>query len=118
MKDDFRIFSTFISFRGICHEVVAQVTVESSTSSIIKSKREPKVTFIDQLGTIGGTLGLFTGMSILSMIEVVLFLLKLLRSMFKGTNNKPVMDKIMQIFVFFTQIIQNKRDFFMKTWST
>jgi hypothetical protein len=49
---------------------------------VTKSARETRVTFIDQLGTIGGTLGLFTGISILSMIEIVVFLFTLLRSFF------------------------------------
>ena len=52
---------------------VAIVSVESPTNTITKSARDVRVTFIDQLGTIGGTLGLFTGMSILSMVEIAFF---------------------------------------------
>jgi uncharacterized membrane protein len=64
--------SNFISF----------VTIESPTSSVIRSKRESyTVSFNDQMGTIGGTLGLFTGMSVLSFVEIIFLLLIL----FTGT---------------------------------
>ena len=59
------------------------VSVESPTSTVAKSAREPRVTFMDKLGTIGGTLGLFTGMSLLSMIEIVFFLYAFLKSCLK-----------------------------------
>ena len=65
------------------HRFVGMVSVESPTSTVTKSAREPRVTFIDQLGTIGGTLGLFTGMSVLSMVEVVFFLVTFFKSCFK-----------------------------------
>ena len=52
---------------------VSMVSIESPTDSVTKSERDVRVKFIDQLGTIGGTLGLFTGMSILSIIEVAFF---------------------------------------------
>ena len=72
---------------SLCYQFVekfiAMVSVESPTSSVAKSAREPRVTFMDQLGTIGGTLGLFTGMSLLSMIEIVFFLYAFLRSFSK-----------------------------------
>ena len=72
---------------SLCYQFVekfiAMVNVESPTSSVAKSAREPRVTFMDQLGTIGGTLGLFTGMSLLSMIEIVFFLHAFLKSFSK-----------------------------------
>ena len=68
--------ATRLSNGSLCKEYVTKyvvlISVESPTSSIVKSKRESyTVTFNDQMGTIGGTLGLFTGMSILSIIEVI-----------------------------------------------
>ena len=69
--------------RNFISKFVALVSVESPTDSITKSAREIRVTLIDQIGTIGGTLGLFTGMSILSMVEVAFFLVKFIRSFFK-----------------------------------
>ena len=72
---------------------VAMVNVESPTSSVIKSSRETRVTFLDQLGTIGGTLGLFTGMSILSMVEVGFFIISFFRGCWKkdkkNKKNEP-----------------------------
>ena len=72
---------------SLCYQFVekfiAMVSVESPTSTVAKSAREPRVTFMDQLGTIGGTLGLFTGMSLLSMIEILFFLYAFLKSCFK-----------------------------------
>ena len=67
---------------------VAMITVESPTSTVTKSAREPRVTFIDQLGTVGGTLGLFTGMSILSIFELFFFLI----TFFKSCCNIENMD--------------------------
>ena len=59
---------------------VSLVSVSSPTASVMKSVRDKRFTFNDQLGTIGGTLGLFTGMSILSMIEVFIFVFVLAKS--------------------------------------
>ena len=70
---------------SLCYQFVekfiAMVSVENPTSSVAKSAREPRVTFMDQLGTIGGTLGLFTGMSMLSLIEVAFFLYAYFKSL-------------------------------------
>ena len=69
--------------RNFISNFVALVSVESPTDSITKSAREIRVTLIDQIGTVGGTLGLFTGMSILSMVEIGFFLVKFVMSFFK-----------------------------------
>ena len=50
-------------------KIIAMVSVESPASTVAKSARESRVTFMDQLGTIWDTLDLFTGMSLLIMIE-------------------------------------------------
>ena len=52
---------------------VTFVSISSPTTSVMRTVRDKRFTFNDQLGTIGGTLGLFTGMSVLSMIEVFFF---------------------------------------------
>ena len=56
---------------------VAIVTIETPVDTVIKSKRIARTTFNDQLAVVGGTLGLFTGISILSMVEVLCFCLTL-----------------------------------------
>ena len=60
---------------------VAFVTVETLVDTVIKSKRIARITFNDQLAVVGGTLGLFSGISILSMVEVLCFCLTLTKRM-------------------------------------
>ena len=59
------------------------VSVESPSTSVISSRREKRFSFFDQLGTIGGTLGLFTGMSLLSIADVLLFSYTVIKSIMK-----------------------------------
>ena len=69
--------ATSLSNGSLCmhylRNYVSFVSVESPTKSITKSMRDKRASFIDQLGTIGGTLGVCAGMSVLSMIEVLVF---------------------------------------------
>ena len=53
---------------------VSFVSVESPTESVFKSQLDKRVYFIDQLGVIGGNLGLCVGMSVLGMCEAVMCL--------------------------------------------
>ena len=53
---------------------VAYVNVYSPSTGIIMTKRDKAVSFFDQLGTVGGTFGLFVGTSLLSFAEVVIFI--------------------------------------------
>lgn len=63
----------------LCQDYVSKyisiVTVETPVNSVVKAKRVARITFNDKLAAIGGTLGLFSGISILSMVEVVCFCL-------------------------------------------
>ena len=54
---------------------IAKITMEISEPTVTNVQRDIKVTFVDQLGTIGGTLGLFCGLSIVSLLELVYYLL-------------------------------------------
>ena len=85
--------ATRVSNGSLCKEYinnyVALLSVESPTNSIVKSKRESyTVTFNDQMGTIGGTLGLFTGMSLLSIIEVIFLFIILGKSLVQQIKEK------------------------------
>ena len=51
------------------------VSVESPTENVAKSHMDIRVSFNDQLGIIGGNLGLCVGMSLLGMCEVVMLIL-------------------------------------------
>ena len=53
------------------------VQIFFGTATYDKIEKDQKVTFEAQLGLIGGTMGLLTGFSILSAIEIVYFVLKL-----------------------------------------
>ena len=98
-----------------CHDFVknylAEISVGSSTSSVTKSVRSPRATFIDQLGIIGGNLGLFTGMSIFSIFEVVLFMFKLALSVCGGLTLKSIGEKFTIIaFEAFNKTKSSKQD--------
>ena len=54
---------------------VSFVSVESPTENVAKSQLDRSVSFDDQLGIIGGNLGLCVGMSVLGMCEVVMLIL-------------------------------------------
>ena len=55
--------------------------IHFDTSTYDKVDRDVKITLEAQLGLIGGTLGLLTGFSILSGVEIVYFLGKFLKSL-------------------------------------
>jgi hypothetical protein len=55
-----------------------------------ESRREQRDTFSDKLAVIGGTLGLFSGMSILSMVEIICLCLKVSR---RSWNRIPKQNK-------------------------
>ena len=66
---------------SLCEEYVknyvAFVDVYSPTSTVILTNRDKAVNFYIQLGTIGGTFGLFIGMSLLSFGEVAILLVSI-----------------------------------------
>ena len=57
---------------------VAIVTVETPTDEITKTLRDLKVTWMDKIGIIGGTLGLFTGVSMISIITIITKIYKMI----------------------------------------
>ena len=83
--------------RNFISKFVGIVIIESPTDSITKSARDVRITLIDQIGTIGGTLGLFTGMSILSLVEIVFFLVKFVKSFFNiEKSDLETVEKMVQ----------------------
>ena len=60
---------------------IFQIYLDSSTYDEIE--RDVKNSFEDQLGVLGGTMGLFTGFSILSGAEIIFFLVKLFFALFR-----------------------------------
>ena len=53
-----------------------QISMSTSTFDIIKKDRAAK--FVDQLSAIGGTMGLLTGFSLISGVEILYFLGKII----------------------------------------
>ena len=58
--------------------------MSTSTFDVIKKDRAAK--FVDQLSAIGGTMGLLTGFSLISGVEIVYFMGKIILKMMKRTK--------------------------------
>ncbi len=59
-------------------ETMAYVKFQLSGENIMHFKRELRVTLADKVASFGGTVGLFTGMSILSFCEIIFWVLRAL----------------------------------------
>ncbi len=58
-------------------ERMAYVNFQLGGKNVMRFKKELRVTLADQVANLGGTVGLFTGMSILSFCEIVFWLARL-----------------------------------------
>ena len=74
------------------------VQIYLDTATFDEIERDEKVKFTAALGLVGGTMGLLTGFSIISGIEVVFFLVKLI-SPFVVNFVKQKMDNLKRRFV-------------------
>ena len=63
------------------------------TNTYDEIQRNVRMTIPGMLGLIGGTMGLFTGFSILSAVEVLYYALKFLFCLKRTTNTKKKMSK-------------------------
>ena len=57
------------------------VEIYFNTATYDEIEKDRKVTFEAQLGVIGGTMGLLTGFSIISTVEVIYFIVKFFLSL-------------------------------------
>ena len=57
-------------------ESIAKVVVQIADPIVVQIKKGVRVTFPDQLAVIGGTMGLFTGASLMSIIETLFWMYK------------------------------------------
>ena len=62
------------------------MTIESPSESVFKSRLDKRTSFIDQLSLIGGTLGIYVGISVISMFEVMILILIILKSVAQDLN--------------------------------
>ena len=71
-----------ISFPGrVLPNIIQMVNIHLDTATYDEVEKAEKVTVEAALGLIGGTMGLFTGFSILSGVEIVYFLAKFFLSL-------------------------------------
>ena len=63
-----------------------QISMSTSTFDVIKKDRAAK--FVDQLSAIGGTMGLLTGFSLISGVEIIYFMVKIVLKMIKEKSSK------------------------------
>ncbi len=66
---------------------LSELTVEIAKPRVLEIVKDIKVTFPDMLGTIGGTIGLFTGLSLVSVIEVIYWVYRALMAYFSRSIN-------------------------------
>ena len=65
------------------------VQIYFDTATYDEIERDVKVTLEAQLGLIGGTMGLLTGFSILSGVEILYYIIILFMSVRSSSKNKP-----------------------------
>ena len=63
------------------------VRIYFDTPTFDRITKDRAAKFVDMLSAIGGTMGLLTGFSIISAVEIIYFLIKIV---FKGFQNKKV----------------------------
>ena len=66
-----------------------RIYFDAATFDIVTKDRANK--FVDMISAIGGTLGLFTGFSIISAFEIIYFGIKIILEIFREIINK---DKV------------------------
>ena len=71
-------------FKDLCEEInekdKATLIMKMEGSTFTKLKRSLRVSFTDKLGSIGGTLGLFSGFSLLAIVELIHWICKIMAS--------------------------------------
>ena len=67
---------------------LAVVKIRLATETYEESRQRIKMMLADKIASIGGTLGLFTGMSFLSLVEIVYWLSKCLFQTARGLKRE------------------------------
>ena len=63
------------------------IRIYFETPTFDRITKDQAAKFVDILSAIGGTMGLLTGFSIISGIEIIFFVVKMLLGLFKKKNN-------------------------------
>lgn len=69
---------------------VLAVNVFYSSSSYMKITEQPAITIYDLLPNVGGTMGLFVGISALSFVEIVEILIEMITFLVKKLTNRNI----------------------------
>ena len=88
MKNKLELQIIHIFFDTATFDKVRFLDIFSSLRSLMQVERDVKITLEGQLGVIGGTMGLFTGFSILSGVEIVYYIVKYLLARLKFRINQ------------------------------
>ena len=64
------------------------VRIYFDTTTFDKITKDRAAKFVDKLSAIGGSMGLLTGFSIISGVEIVYFVVKILMKMLRDSFNK------------------------------
>ena len=72
--------------QNVYYQPVHFLKIHLATETYDEIEKDEKVTTEAALGLIGGTMGLFTGFSILSGVEIIFYSLKFLWSLYKQRN--------------------------------
>ncbi len=70
------------------------VTIYFDTPTFDTIEKDAKVTLESVVGSVGGTLGLFTGFSVLSAVEILYFLIKFL---LRGFDRRTIQRKVNKV---------------------
>ena len=73
------------------------VKIQFDTSTFDKITKDQAAKFVDQLSAIGGTMGLLTGFSIISGVEILYFAFKLALSYFDTFKGKVFKKKCIHV---------------------
>ena len=85
-------FVSDLNFSALEYELerpnLKYVKIQFNTPIFDKVTKDRAAKFVDQLSAIGGTMGLLTGFSIISGVEILYFAIKISISYFKGLRKR------------------------------
>ena len=55
---------------------VVKLTIQIDEPTMMMIEKDVSASFTDRLGVVGGTIGLFTGLSLISMVEILYWIIK------------------------------------------
>ena len=88
MKNKLDLQVIHIFFDTATFDKVKFLDIFNLLQSLTQVERDVKITLEGQLGVIGGTMGLFTGFSILSGVEIVYYIVKYFLARLKFRMNQ------------------------------